>query len=219
MTDVADPERTTMADPAEAPASGVEPPSGDPAAGSDRSVRRFRLLAAHAGSDPSRSGPDPRRPDRGDDVAVAGVPHDRECRQRAVADGRDRGAGHRPAARHPHPRHRPVGRFDAGACVGRRRDGVLTRRLGLVGDRHHARRPAPRSASSTGGSTCGAGCPTRSSSRWRRSASPAASRCGCPVVSHSGACRPIVRTIGNASCRLGAVLGVPRRRHRCSSRR
>ena len=44
MTDVADPERRTMANPAEPAASGLERPPGDPAAGSDRSVRRFRLL-------------------------------------------------------------------------------------------------------------------------------------------------------------------------------
>ncbi len=44
MTDVADPERTTMADPADVAASGAEPSPGDPVAQSDGSARRFRLL-------------------------------------------------------------------------------------------------------------------------------------------------------------------------------
>ena len=44
MTDVADPEGTTMADLADVPASGAESSPGEPAAESDRSARRFRLL-------------------------------------------------------------------------------------------------------------------------------------------------------------------------------
>ena len=41
----------------------------------------------------------------------------------------------------------------------------------------------------------------------------------CPAASPSAACPTIVQTIGNCSFQLGAVLGVPRRRHRAARRR
>ena len=51
-------------------------------------------------------GPHPRRPRRRHDAPVTGVPHHRQRRQHPVADGGDRLAGDRPAARHHHQGHR-----------------------------------------------------------------------------------------------------------------
>ena len=65
--------------------------------------------------------------------------------------------------------------------------------------------------------TCGAACRTRSSSRSPRSASPAAWRCSSSGGQPKRGVPPIVKTIGSCVARLGAVLGVPRRRHRACS--
>ena len=81
--------------------------------------------------------------------AVAGVPHDAQHRQRAEPVRRDRHPRDGATARHRHPRHRPVGRLDAGAGRGRGRARLRSMPSGPAGHRRDARHRR-RSGRSTG---------------------------------------------------------------------
>ena len=94
---------------------------------------------------------------------------------------------------------------DAGAGVGRRRassssDGQSRRRARCWRCSELER----RSGSSTAPSTCGAGCRTRSSSRWPRSASPGVWRCGCRAASPMRGMPDVVQDLGGGSVGVGA---------------
>ena len=133
-----------------------------------RSRRPLPSASWRPDRDPARAGPHPRRPRRRHDAPVAGVPHHRQRRQHPVADGGNRLAGDRPAARHHHQGHRSVGRLDAGPRLGARRPRLPQRQRRRGGHRRDARHRSGGRASSTAPDTCGAGCRIRSSSRWRR---------------------------------------------------
>ena len=118
--------------------------------------------------DPTRTGPHPRRPRPRHDAPVAGVPHHRQRRQHPVADGGNRLAGDRPAARHHHQGHRSVGRLDAGTRLGARRPRLPQRQRRRGGHRRDARHRRGGRLRQRRRIRLGPACRIRSSSRWRR---------------------------------------------------
>ena len=150
-------------------------------------------VARWARADPARSSIVAHR------VYDAGVPHDPQRRQRLLADLGDRGPRARPATGHRHAGHRPVGRRDGRALRSRRRPRVRSDRPRACSSSSRSSGQESPSERSTGSSSSTDGSPTRSSSRWRRSASCAASRSGPRTGRLSSACRQSVQTIGGGT--------------------